>query len=130
MRKAILALSLCSIILSGCGAKGNDTAPEPVHEQYMTTGRYYTEGSVITNDGNIWGYQTEIISDKPAYDNEPVYVVFDDNGTGTDIYDDVILGLIFDVNTAIYDALETELSNSFELEREGNNIRIITQKGN
>lgn len=129
MKKAILALSLCSIILSGCSAKGNE--PEPVvsdHEQYMTVGRYYTDGSVITHDGNIWDYQTEIISDEPSYDNEPVYVVFDDNGTETDIYDDVVIGLILDVRTAIYDELETELSKDFVLEREDNNIRIIKAK--
>lgn len=129
MKKAILALSLCSIILSGCGAKGNE--PDPIvsdHEQYMTVGRYYIDGSVITHDGNVWDYQTEIISDEPSYDNEPVYVVFDDNGTETDIYDDAVVELILDVRTAIYDELEVELSKDFELVREDNNIRIIKAK--
>lgn len=94
----------------------------------MTVGRYYINGSVITHDGNIWDYQTETISDEPSYDNEPVYVVFDNNGTETDIYDDIVIGLILDVRTAIYDELETELSKDFVIERDGNNIRITAQK--
>ena len=94
----------------------------------MTVGRYYTDGSVITHDGNVWGYQTEIISDEPAYNNEPVFVVFDNNGTETDIYDDIVIDLMLDVRTAIYDELEAELSKEFVLERENNNIKIIERK--
>ena len=126
-------LSLCSMLLSGCATatNGNEAVTSETdigHEQYMTTGRYYANGNVITHDGNVWGYQTEIISDEPSYDNEPVYVIFDNNGTETDIYDDMVIGLIFDARTAIYDELETELSKDFVLERENNNIRIISQK--
>lgn len=130
MKKAILALALCSTILTGCASNRNEQvdSSETTSKQYMTTGRYYTDGSVITDDGNIWDYRTDIISEKQSYDNEPVYVCFDDNGTKNDIYDDVIIGVVLDVNTAIYDALETELSKGFELEREGNNIKIITKK--
>lgn len=134
MKKIISLLALGAIVFtcSGC-SKANEPVSETktvsiAHAQYMTTGRYYTNGSVITHDGNIWDYQTEIISDEPSYDNEPVYVVFDNNGTENSIYDDAIIGLILDVNTAIYDELETELSESFELERNGNDIRIISQK--
>lgn len=127
MKKAII-LSLCAAILSGCGATENESVPEVEHNHYITIGRYYTDGSVITDDGNIWDYRTDIISEKQSYDNEPVYVCFDDNGTETNIYDDVITGLVLDVNTAIYDVLEAELSKGFELEREGNDIRIITKK--
>ena len=54
----------------------------------------------------------------------PIWVGFDDNGTPDNIYDDIILGLVYDRNTAIYDDLETALSDSFELERDGNNIHI------
>ena len=131
---ALLGLGAIIITCSGCTqkAKVNELEPAPVPapveaKRYMTTGRYYDNGSVITKDGNVWGYQTEIISDKESYDNEPVYVVFDDNGTET-IYDDAIIGLVLDMETAIYDALETKLSSAFEIERDGNNIRIITQK--
>lgn len=134
IKKIIGILSLCAIVFfcSGCAQKANEpekeTEPEPInHEQYMTVGRYYVNGSVITHDGNVWDYQTETISDKPSYDNEPVHVVFDDNGTET-IYDDIIIGLVLDMETEIYDRLETELSSVFEIERDGNNIRIITQK--
>ena len=131
MKKAMAMLSVC-LLLSGCASNGNDVSisePEPVinSEQYIKNGRYYTDGTVITSDGNVWGYQTETISDKPVYDDEPVYVVFDDNATET-IYDDAIIGLVLDMETAIYDKLETELSSSFELERDGNNIRLTRQK--
>jgi hypothetical protein len=54
----------------------------------------------------------------------PVWVALDDNGTPNSIEDDVILGLVYDRNTAIYDELETALSDKFELERDGNNIKV------
>ena len=99
--------------------------PTPtVHTRYTAFGRYYTNGTVITDDGNIWSYSTDIISDKTPTDAMPVWIGFDDNGTPADITDDIILGLVYDVYTAIYDALETELSKEFELERDGNNIHI------
>ena len=130
IKKIIIVLSLCSILLCGCATKGNEQVVSNVsdHEQYVTIGRYYVDGSIVTYDGNVWGYQTEIISDEPSYNNEPVYVVFDDNGTETDIYDDVIIDLMLDVRTAIYDELEIELSKEFVLERENNNIKIIERK--
>ena len=53
-----------------------------------------------------------------------MWVGFDDNGTPNEVTDDIILGLVYDRNTAIYDELETALSDSFTIEREGNNLRI------
>lgn len=97
---------------------------EQVHTRYTAYGRYYTNGTVVTNDGNEWSYTTDTISDKTPTDDMPVWVGLDDNGTPTDITDDVILGLVYDRNTAIYDALETALSDEFELTRDGNNIHI------
>lgn len=100
-------------------------------QTYTAYGRYYTDGTVITNDGNDsrwWEYSTNTISDQTPYDNMPVWIAFNDNATPNDITDDIILGLVYDRNTAIYDDLETALSDSFELEREGNNIRIQTLK--
>ena len=91
---------------------------------YTTYGRYYTNGTVITNDGNEWAYTTDTISDRTPTDAMPVWVGMDDNGTPDDITDDIILGLVYDRNTAIYDALETALSDEFEIERNGNNIKI------
>lgn len=76
MKKAIILL--CALILTGCSAK--ETA------NYVTAG-YYTNGTVITDDGNIWDYQTEMRDGS-------VHVVFNDNGTADNIYDDAIIDLI------------------------------------
>lgn len=93
-------------------------------QRYTAYGRYYTDGTVITNDGNIWEYSTSSISDKTAYDGMPVWVGFDDNSTPDNITDDIILGLVYDRNTAIYDELEDALGDKFQLERNNNNIHI------
>ena len=109
-----------------------EATEETQHTRYVAHGRYYQnsdmEWELITDDGNIWSYDQETISDKPRYNAEPVYAGMDDNGTPDDIYDDIVLGLVFDVNTAIYDALETALSEEFELERDGNYIRVNEMK--
>lgn len=97
---------------------------ETPHNKYTAYGRYYTDGTVITNDGNEWAYSTDLISNQTPTDDMPVWIGFDDNGTPGDITDDIILGLVYDRETAIYDELETALSDKFELERNDNNIRI------
>lgn len=79
MKKITFILFLCAIILSGCGAKETSN--------YVAQGNYYSDGTVITNDGNIWDYQTEM-------SNGNVHVVFNDNGTTNNIYDDIIVDLI------------------------------------
>lgn len=117
MKKLVSTLLLVSIMLTGC-------AKQPEHIRYTATGRYYTDGTVITDDGYIWGYSTDTISDKPAEDNMPVFVAFDDNSTPDDITDDIILGLVWDVETAIYDDLKSSLSQTFIIERNGNHIHI------
>ena len=133
-----LAIGLCA--LTGCAnASAPEVEPEPQVAEpaiesttYFTQGRYYFNadllGEVVTEDGNVWGYTQDIISDEPSYHNEPVFVCFNDNGTPDDIYDDEIIGLVLDRETAIYDELELVLSESFELERDGNNIRIQSMK--
>lgn len=118
--KKIFLLALCAALLSGCGTKGN--------EQYTTTGRYYTNGSVITSDGNIWDYQTETVDKGPVYDGMPVEVTFDDNGTETDIYDDIIIELSLDVRTVLCDELDIQITNDFEIEIDGKNVNIIKAK--
>ena len=122
--KKLLALALTAgafLMLSGCTTE----QPTPkVHTQYTAYGRYYTNGTVITEDGNEWDYATDLISDKTPTDAMPIWAGFDDNGTPDNIEDDVILGLVYDRNTAIYDSLETVLSDKFILERNGNNINI------
>lgn len=106
---------------------GEEEATEEVaveHTAYTTYGRYYLNGEVVTNDGNIWDYQTDTISDREAYDAMPVWIAFDDNGTPDDIADDIVLGLVYDVNTAIYDELEDSLSETFTVTREGNKLTV------
>ena len=124
MKKLALTLTLCTTLLAGCSAK-TESAPKVEHTRYTAQGRYYTYGTVITNDGNEWGYTADTISDKTPADAMPVWIGFDDNGTPADIYDDIILGLVYDRETAIYDTPESALSESFELERNNNNIKII-----
>lgn len=117
MKKVLIAL-LALTCLTGC------SKTETEHTSRIVSARYYTCGEVITEDGNAWGYSQDVISEKESYDNQPVFAVFDDNGTPDDIYDDEILGLTFDRETAIYDELEKALSESFAIERNGNRISI------
>ena len=66
-----------------------------VHElTFVGTMECYKDGEVITEDGNIWGYSQDIISEAPSYDDESVLAVFDDAGTPDNIYDDESVGLV------------------------------------
>lgn len=143
-KKFVSILLTAALALTGCATdktepinKENLVAIEEVkHEptNYITAGRYYfnadLQGQVVTSDGNVWEYTQDIISEEPSYHNEPVFVVFNDNGTPSNIYDDSILGLVLDRETAIYDALEAEFSNddNFTIKREGNVITIGLSK--
>lgn len=122
-KKIILALVGATMLLSGC-TKEPQIIAETKPTTYITAGRYYTCGEVITSDGNVWGYSQDIISEAPSYDDEPIYALFDDNGTPDNIYDDEILGVVLDRETAIYDELEVALSESFTVERNGNIISV------
>ena len=122
MKKLVLIL-LMMLSLTACSTS------QP-HSRYITQGRYYTNGTVVTTDGNEWLYSTDSISDKTPHDAMPINVAFDDNGTPNNIYDDIILGVTWDITTNIYDDLEAALSDKFEVERDGNYIHIsngITQ---
>lgn len=122
MKKLLLLALVGTMSLSvGC-ARSPKTEVE--HTRYTAYGRYYTDGTVITNDGNEWGFSADTISDKTPTDNMPVWIGFDDNGTPNNIYDDIILGLVYDRETAVYDELEAALGDVFELERNNNNIKI------
>lgn len=119
--KKLLALTIAVgafLMTTGC------TETKSAAQTYTAYGRYYTDGTVITNDGNIWEYTTDTISDRTPTDAMPIWIGLDDNGTPNDITDDIILGVVYDLNTAIYDELETALGGKFEIEREGNNIYI------
>lgn len=122
--KKLLTFALAGAICLATSGCTKAEAPKAESTRYTTYGRYYTDGTVITNDGNEWAYTTDTISDKTPTDAMPVLVGLDDNGTPDNITDDIILGLVYDRNTAIYDTLEKELSVDFEIERNGNNIKI------
>lgn len=142
MKKLSIILTVLTA-LSLCGCNNTSTNDNTILTEdttvtkiessaYFASGRYYftadLQGQVVTEDGNLWDYTQDTISDKPSYHNEPVIVVFDDNSTPDIIEDDKILGLVYDRETAIYDALETSLQESFELERDGNTIHIQALK--
>lgn len=80
-----LAIAIALAIGISISRSYTTTEAEPIHNKYTAYGRYYTDGTVITNDGNEWGYSTDTVSDQTPYDNMPVCVSFDDNGTPNDI---------------------------------------------
>lgn len=83
MKKLLIAL-LAVLCLTGCSS-----APKAESTMYIVAGWYYTCGKVITEDGNIWGYNAD------GFENEqPISVVFNDMGTPDYIYDDEIVMLI------------------------------------
>lgn len=79
-RPITFALALI-LTLSSIGCTSNT--------QYTKNGTYYLDGTVITEDGNEWSYDTDTING----DGIAVIVHFDNNGTTNDITDDIILGL-------------------------------------
>lgn len=59
------------------------------HRQYTTSGTYFPDGIVITEDGNEWSYDTDTINGNAV----AVIIRFDNNGTMIDITDDIILSI-------------------------------------
>lgn len=123
IKKIILALLGASLFLTGCGEVPEQEKPALESKTYIMSGRYYTNGELFTEDGNVWDYSQDVISEKPSYDNEPVFALLDDMGTGNK-FDDEVLGLVLDVETAIYDELEVALSEEFSVVRDGNNLHL------
>lgn len=121
IRKAVLPAIALSILLTGCGA-------EQQHTRYVAQGRYYADDICEDSSGNLWEYSATTVSNIEVYDGMPVYICFDDAGTPSNIYDDEVLGLVYDRETAVYDELESALSESFELRRDGNNIHILKEE--
>lgn len=119
MKRKLTIVIIVLLCLTGCG-KTETTE----HTTYITQGRYYTCGEIITEDGNVWEYQQNIISERESYDHEPIFALIDDNGTPNNIYDDEVYGVVLDMETAIYDELEISLSENFIVERNGNIISI------
>ena len=120
LRKNLLFIITLSVLLTGC----SDAPTEVEHTRYAIQGRYYTLGICEDVNGNIWEYSTDTISKLNVYDAMPVYICLDDAGTPDSIYDDEVLGLVYDRETVVYDQLENTLSDSFEIVRDGNIIRI------
>ena len=123
IKKIILALLGTSLLLTGCGEVPEKNTPVVESTTYIMSGRYYTSGELFTEDGNVWEYSQDIISEEPSYDNQPVYALINDMGTANK-FDDEVLGLVLDVETAIYDELEVRLSEKFSVERNGNQLHI------
>lgn len=133
MKKALLIATLATFLM-GCGKVeiAEETQAEVivvpetrVAENRVVYGRYYTDGTVVTADGNEWGYFAEEISEKTPYDGMPIAVVLNDSGT-IEIEDDFIKGVVFDRETAIYDELEDQMktNENWTVTRTGNDIRI------
>lgn len=139
MRNKLIITILALCCLTGCASAEREmetsaevqtttmetqAQTEIAHERYVATGRYYTCGELVTNDGNVWKYAQDTISEMESYDHQPVFAVFDDNGTPDNIYDDEVCGLVRDIETEIYDALEVALSEDFAVERNGNVLSV------
>ena len=92
--KKLLVIILVALCLTGCATP--ESMADSTHSSalYVVPGHYYMRGEVITEDGNIWGYSQSTIGDAPSYNNEPVYVLFNNAGTPNNIYDDEIIGLV------------------------------------
>ena len=88
MKSKLLAILCILCCFSGC------TQRETEHTTYFVSGTYYTSGQVITEDGNVWLYSQDIISETTSYDQQPIIALFGDNGTPDNIYDDEIYGLV------------------------------------
>lgn len=127
MKKLVsIALASAMTLTVGCSAPKQTELSKSDPQTYTAYGRYYTDGTVITDDGNEWGYSTDTISNQTPKDGMPIWIGFSDNGTPNDIYDDIILGVVYDRYTSVYDDLESALSDKFELQRDGNYIQIVT----
>ena len=123
IKKIVIALIGASLLLTGCGEAPEQNTPMVESTTYIISGRYYTSGELYTEDGNTWEYSQDIISESPSYDNQPVYALINDMGTANK-FDDEVLGLVLDTETAIYDELEVRLSEEFSVERDGNQLHL------
>ena len=71
---------------------------ESVDSVYSLYGRYYTDGTFIDENGEVWEYQMETVDGKPVYDGMPICVGVSSQGTTT-LSDDVIRWAMLDYVT-------------------------------
>ena len=127
MKKVAIMMMLAMMTLVGCGAEQEYEPVEEVVEveadYYTMFGRYYDEGYVCDEFGEVWEFWWE--TDEEVYDGMPVKMIMSDSGTDL-LYDDEVLELVYDRETAIYDALEDELGevDGWDITRDGNTIHI------
>lgn len=75
---------------------------ETVDSVYSLYGRYYTNGTFIDENGEVWNYQTESVSGHEVYDGMPICVGITSEGTET-LSDDVIHWAMLDYVTELQD---------------------------
>ena len=124
MKKLALIVMLLANMFIGLQAQAPELrVREP--ERYEADCRYDTNGCLVTTSGEVFIYHTDKVSGKAVYDGMPVWACFDDNGTDQ-LEDDVVIGLVYDRETAMFDAFEKSFSevDDWNITREGNNIHI------
>ena len=77
------------MFLTACNEPTTTTDRVVERNTYATYGTYYSDGTIVTDDGNAWDYFTEDVNN-----DTPVVVVFDDISTPNYIYDDEILEIV------------------------------------
>lgn len=128
MKRKLVFILLAATLITGCGTTETKIKVEEAREPetyYVEDCRYYCDGSVVLSNGEVYEYFTDIVSEVEVYNNMPVWAGFHDNGTD-DTSDDVVLGLVYDRETALYDALYEEFSEveEWNVTRENNDINI------
>lgn len=60
--KSLLKATTITLVIATVLAVGiRQVGPTEVETHHNAYGRYYTDGTVITNDGNEWAYSTDLI---------------------------------------------------------------------
>lgn len=98
------AFFMCGFIgLIGCAGKWDLEAES---KNYHLAGTMYTDGRILTTDGNIWVYETETldymsfnikndityskVEPEKVFDGMPVYICINDKGTDEKADDEIV----------------------------------------
>ena len=88
MKKLIAALLALVVVISILAMVFTPETPMTI--QYGVKNALYNNGEIIIPlDQNVWWFE-----DSTILDNTVVTVIFDDNGTPNNIYDDIILDVV------------------------------------